>query len=476
MLYLFTAKAVRIDTEPTEAAIRIVGGLLKPQFGGRYLLWPGEYRVLITAEGYAPAREAIRVTDAPSQEFQFALRKLPGRVVITNRHGVPARVWVDDEAIGNTPTDELPLEAGSHGIRMTAERYLEFETTLEVEGRNILQEFVADLVPGWADVTVISAPPAAQIIVDGEALGETPATVEIMAGTRELMVQKEGFKIWRQTITVAPNEPQALAEIELVEADGILTVSSNPVGAAVSIDGRYRGTTPVEAELAPGATYKVIVSKAGYSSVSRNVAMASRRGKSLRVELEPRVGVITITSDPADAELVVDGRVRGAANQELTLPARAHRIEVRKDGFEPYVTEVTPKPGLPQVLEIKLLTPEQAILAATPRTITNSQGHILRLIDPGRFEMGAPRREQGRRPNETQRTVVLTRRFYIGLREITNTEFREFSPKHTSGAEKYRELAGGDHPAVMVSWEAAASFCNWLSERESLPPALEDLV
>ena len=38
----------------------------------------------------------------------------------------------------------------------------------------------------------------------------------------------------------------------------------------------------------------------------------------------------------------------------------------------------------------------------------------MRLIQPGQLRMGAPRREQGRRANETERDVRLTRAFYIG--------------------------------------------------------------
>ena len=255
----------------------------------------------------------------------------------------------------------------------------------------------------------------------------------------------------------------------MTEADSLLTVTSTPGAAAVSIDGRYRGTTPVEAELAPGRTYEVIVSKPGFGTVNRRVAMESRRGRTLRVELEQRIGVVTIITDPADAELYIDGKARGASGQTLSLQARAHRIEIRRTGFAPFVTELTPKPGLPETLKVKLLTPQEAVLASTPRTIKTSQGLEMRLIDSGQFEMGAPRREQGRRANEAQYEVKLTRPFYIGTREITNSQYRGFKPKHTSGAEKYRELANGDHPVVMLSWEEATGYCNWLSHQDSLP-------
>jgi formylglycine-generating enzyme required for sulfatase activity len=83
--------------------------------------------------------------------------------------------------------------------------------------------------------------------------------------------------------------------------------------------------------------------------------------------------------------------------------------------------------------------------------------------------MGAPRREQGRRPNESRHDVRLTRLFYIAQHEVTNEQFRGFKPKHTSGAEKYRQLGDDQHPVVMLSWEDATGYCNWLSGKDGLP-------
>jgi formylglycine-generating enzyme required for sulfatase activity/sulfur carrier protein ThiS len=471
-IYLFTAKAVKIEVDPADARIQIAGSLLKPQFGGRYLLWPGDYRVMLSAEGYEPSRQEITVDgDAANQDFSFVLRKLPGRLEIRIPQGVEARFSIDGGDTEAITGDAISLEPGTHAIRIDAERYLVFEGSVEIEGRDQLQSFEADLIPGWADVTVTSNPPGASVYVDDEEIAETPATVQLIAGARELTVRKEGFKIWRKTIAAVANEPRTLPEIELAEADGQLTVTSVPGAAAVTIDGRYRGTTPVDAELTPGGAHEVIISKPGFATVTRSITMESRRGKTLRVELEARVGIVTIVTDPPDADLFIDGVPRGGAGQTLSLPARPHRIEIRKAGFEPYSAEITPKPGLPDTLKVKLLTPEQAVLAATPRIITSSQGIDLLRVGPGELEMGAPRREQGRRANEVQRKVRLTRPFYIGTHEITNKQFREFDPKHTSGAQKYRQLADGDHPVVMLSWEAATGFCNWLSHQESLPNA-----
>jgi formylglycine-generating enzyme required for sulfatase activity len=104
-------------------------------------------------------------------------------------------------------------------------------------------------------------------------------------------------------------------------------------------------------------------------------------------------------------------------------------------------------------------------------TLRTGQGQTLRLIPPGEFMMGSSRREQGRRSNETLHAVELIRPAYIGTREITNAEFREFQSGHNSGAVHRYTLDGDTQPAVEVSWEEAAAFCNWLSARDSLPPA-----
>jgi formylglycine-generating enzyme required for sulfatase activity len=84
--------------------------------------------------------------------------------------------------------------------------------------------------------------------------------------------------------------------------------------------------------------------------------------------------------------------------------------------------------------------------------------------------MGSSRREQGRRFNETLRKIKLQRPFYMGVREVTNKEFRQFLSEHNSGSFKGQSLNQNGLPAAGITWEQAALFCNWLSVRESLKP------
>jgi formylglycine-generating enzyme required for sulfatase activity len=58
----------------------------------------------------------------------------------------------------------------------------------------------------------------------------------------------------------------------------------------------------------------------------------------------------------------------------------------------------------------------------------------------------------------------------MGVREVTNREFRQSFASHNSGFFKSQSLNRDDQPIAQVSWEQAALFCNWLSEKEKLPP------
>jgi len=470
-LELFTARTVGIAVVPADSSIALRGAWLPLKLAGRYLLRPGKYTVELAARGHEPLSAALTVGEERSQDFRFALVPLPGELLLTGAPDAPLQVTVDGQPVTAAADGSYRVAAGSHRLQVAAPRYQPFAATVTVTGRGERQAVAVALAPDWADVSLSSEPAGARISSGGTVLGLTPATVAIGSGTAEIELRLAGFKPWRQSLAVTAGQKLALPLVQLQESDGLLGVASTPAGAAVTVDGRYRGVTPLDVEVSPGQAHAVLVAKPGYETASRSVTVARRGAASLRVELAARLGVVRVESDPPGAEVFIDGHSRGATGQEFTLPAVAQHIEVRKAGYANFVAEVTPRPGQLQLVQARLLTPQQAVVAAVPRTIDTKQGQVLRLVGPGEFTMGTPRREQGRRANETQRQVRITRPFYLGLYEVTNREFREFRPNHTSGAEKYRQLAGSDHPAVMLGWEDAAAYCNWLSEREGLAPA-----
>lgn len=467
--FIFTAISISITTAPENSRVSIDGKLWAVPIGGRFLLRPGDYAVQANQPGYVPAKLQIKVTDAPNQHFALTLAKLPGRLHI--EVPVAAQVTIDGKQQKSAAPGEFELGAGKHTVAINAPRYQPFSAEVDIEGLGKTQPFAPQLVPAWAKVAITSEPAGAQVLVGGEVRGVTPLTTEVMAGNHPLELRLEGFKPWTTDVQVKANEPMTVGPVRLGLPDGRLALRSTPSGASVSIAGVYRGQTPLDVEVRPDIAQSVVLTRPGYESVTREINLKSGERQSLTVALTGVFGEITVRAQPADAQIYIDGKASGAANQKLRLVATTHEIEIRKPGFVDFKASVTPRPGLPQVIETTLLTAEQTRLAATPSLVTSKSSQQLKLMPIGRFTMGSPRREPGRRANEAQREIELKRPFYMGIKEVTNAEFRRFKADHRSGIVPPNTLDLENQPAVGMSWDLAAQYCNWLSEQEGLPPA-----
>jgi formylglycine-generating enzyme required for sulfatase activity/WD40 repeat protein len=124
----------------------------------------------------------------------------------------------------------------------------------------------------------------------------------------------------------------------------------------------------------------------------------------------------------------------------------------------------------------------------------NSIGMKMRLIPPGKFEMGTPAERESFPHEKPLHPVTLTEPFYAATCEVTVKQFREFVTAKEYVTEAEHADTGGsgrhfppkgefkhdsktnwlnpgfkqtdDHPVVHVSWNDAVAFCEWLSAKE----------
>jgi formylglycine-generating enzyme required for sulfatase activity len=475
--FVFTAKQITIHIEPQPDQISISGSLFAPRIGGHYLLRPGTYTLHAAKECYFALEQPFEVGTDKSQTVRFEMERLPGRISLqAHQSGDPtapvngARIIIDGSEVGVTPISNLPVKAGPRILEIQMDNYQDIKTEVQIAGCPQEQSFDFALIPGWSDVFISSIPEGAVVSVDGQPAGNTPLKIELPEGNHLLQISAEGFKPWQTQLTVKPNQPQSIKDIQLQAADGTLALQTQPAGANITIDEKFVGKTPLTVKLSANSEHEIRISKAGYENESRRVQVATGKMKNLAVGLKPIMGVIRFAVEPADAQLVLDGKNQGAVPRELNLVAVSHQLEIIKKGYKPYQIRITPRPGFPQEIKIALSSLKSKP-AAPAGVITAQNGYALKLVQPGPFTMGSSRREQGRRSNETLRKIVLQRPFYMGEREVTNREFKNFLASHNSGTFNGQRLSQDDQPVVQVTWEQAALFCNWLSAKESLPPA-----
>ncbi|MFT5483562.1 MAG: sulfatase activating formylglycine-generating enzyme [Halieaceae bacterium] len=315
-----------------------------------------------------------------------------------------------------------------------------------------------------------SEPQSANIIIDGEIRGTTPAVIELLQGKHELGIELIHHQSWQQSLTITAGEPQDLGTLPLLAADGWVQLLSSPSGANVTIDGEFRGQTPTRIALRPKRSHRVAVYKPGYKTRNTSIRVEADEEKSLNLRLAAQLGRLRVAMSPADAELIINGKSYGSSSQTIEIPAFEQVLEVRRSGYRSYRQRITPRPGFEQALSIALITESDARIADLPAIQQSSIGSKLKLFTPNGLTMGASRREPGRRSNEVLRPVELTRMFYLGLYEVTNADFRNFQKDFTAGQVEGDSLDGDRQPVVFISWEQAAAFCNWLSIKDKFPP------
>ncbi|MEM8845096.1 MAG: PEGA domain-containing protein [Pseudomonadota bacterium] len=465
--FIVTAKTVIVEISPEPDEIDLADGSLSIRLQNRYLAQPGEYELIASKQGYYPLKEKVSIGMMPSYTFKRTLQKKPGLVSIKIDTPERAQVYIDNQYVGVAPMQDIALTPGSHSIELQSYRYQTLWSELQVEGAEVKQEFSFAMSPNWSVVTLDSQPSNAQIWLDGERYDNTPAELELNAGTHHLEVIHPDFSAHISDFVVLPNRDLDLGIIELDREPSYLIIKSQPSQSVVYVNDQRRGTTPLTISATPNIEYQLRFEKAGYRSLSRTTQVKTSESKTVSAALKPILSTVHLDISPITAEVVVDGVSQGSGNQTLSLTTAPHTIEVMESGYKTFVLNITPQAG--QLVHEKISLQLREPVGNFPELISNSEDQQMRLITPGEFVMGASRREQGRRANEALHNVKLTRRFYVGVNEITNEEFARFDSKHNSGSFSGVNLSEPNTPVTNITWQQAAQYANWLSEKEDLP-------
>jgi eukaryotic-like serine/threonine-protein kinase len=154
-------------------------------------------------------------------------------------------------------------------------------------------------------------------------------------------------------VSVTPKYNRKKTKAPVVSAPAVipgqLTINSTPEGAEVHIDGRSDPSwvTPFNLPgLAPGQ-HSVTVSRAGYAPESRNIDVASGSKSFLVVQLAPMTAQVAVTSEPAGAQIFIDGKDSGRvtpAQISVDKPG-SHAFVVKKQGYLEETTTASLQPG-----------------------------------------------------------------------------------------------------------------------------------
>src|SRR5262249_31284313 len=153
-------------------------------------------------------------------------------------------------------------------------------------------------------------------------------------------------------------------------------------------------------------------------------------------------------------ELSKDVKGKVAAEQKKGGPLEAGKkkqetdVERKKTPEDTAKKQTGPDKIVPKVGPGDALRPE----------VVNTLGMKLALTRPGKFLMGSPAGEPGRRDDELQHEVALTRPYYMGASPVTQDQYEKIMNGDNPSLHDKSNGGGPNYPVESVKWDEAVEF------------------
>jgi len=240
-----------------------------------------------------------------------------------------ANLTIDGQSWGTTPK-VVTLDEGPHEVAVTMEGYETFTQTVQIQAGS-MTPINATLIPlpavSTGTVDIISDPPGATVLVDGQEKGTTPLTqLDLPVDTYRIEIRREGYESQFKNVDIRRGSNPDLHVTLERSGEAVLMLDSNFRGAIITIDGvRQSQTTPADAiTLRPGP-HTIQVKARGYSSWQRSVDLRDGAQERLNVILTPksRIGTGFLALLPGVGHFYSGRKAMGAAVLLTTAGAYA---------------------------------------------------------------------------------------------------------------------------------------------------------
>lgn len=239
------------------------------------------------------------------------------------------------------------LAPGRHAVHVSAPGYVDTSFVLYTEpGREYASRIELRRAAQTGRIDVVTDPDGARVVVDGEVRGTSPLALSLVPGDYLVEASLPDRAPVRRNVTVVADSSLRLA-LSLGPPTASVIITSEPVGAAVSVDGHALGTTPTTMGGIALGQHEVAALLEGWAPFESTVVVtAELRQIHMPLRRNPP-GEIEVRGDLA-ARLYIDGEPIGSAhlyNWKVPLAPGSHQVRVVPSGGEPVETVVEIQAG-----------------------------------------------------------------------------------------------------------------------------------
>ena len=208
---------------------------------------------------------------------------------ITPKTGVIVKIDGQVEKVENGQTMTY-LKYGSHDYSVEASGYDPQSGTVNVvRGDKITVPVHLSSIMGSLSITTGTS--GASIIVNGEKKGTDSWKGELKPGLYRIEVTKGGYETYSQNVEIAKNESKDIQIPSLNPVYATLNIAYRPIGSEVLLDGKPVGTTPLVLNDVTAADHTVIIRKAGYEPVTKDISLKANQTEELTGQLTEEIAV-----------------------------------------------------------------------------------------------------------------------------------------------------------------------------------------
>jgi hypothetical protein len=165
---------------------------------------------------------------------------------------------------------------------------------------------------------------------------------DVSAGTHQVVVSKEGYDDWQQSVTIEGGKANSITA-HLTAPRGEINIVTSPPGVEVFIDGKSYGPSPVRATLTAGE-HKYTIPRAGAEPYEKSFTLKSGAVLTRTVDLggsAAPTGIVEVRTIPLGATVRADGAVLpGQTPTSFRLTIGRHILIVSLRGFQSKRLEV----------------------------------------------------------------------------------------------------------------------------------------
>lgn len=258
------------------------------------------------------------------------------------------------------------LPYGTHSYRIDAPGYISENGVVEVtRGDGVTIE--VSLKSSKGTVTLECPMKEAEIYLNGNLVGTGSWTGQLDAAMYQVEIKRDGHRSRTTSFILQPQEEKTISLPSPQPIYGAISVTSQPIGATVYIDGVEVGVTPfLKAEVLTG-TRKMEFRKQDYRTVTMDVEILESQLNSFNTELSDAF-TATVSTEPTGATLQIDGKYMGQTPYSFETSSGDYSISLNKLGYNPYKKKVhldASNPELNITLQRKVMSKTNVYVGAT---------------------------------------------------------------------------------------------------------------